>query len=232
MADFVNFLSGNYAHIIFICLIGYLLGSVNISIILTKALGMTDIRKMGSGNAGFTNVLRTVGIKQAIVTFIGDFLKAVIAIAVAWLIMSTATDKNEYIVLSRYICGLFCVIGHMFPIYFGFRGGKGVVTSAAVILMCDWKVFLIVLSVFLVVFMFSKIISLSSLSAAVGFFVASFCVNYFALYLNNNCSFMFVVTSTVMSFLIALLVIVKHKDNIIRLKNGQEKKITPKKKDS
>ena len=121
--------------LVFTAVAGYLLGSINWSIILTWFFkDKEDIRKYGSGNAGMTNVLRSVGKLPAVLTFAGDFLKCVAALLlsqafVAWL----APASVEFYDVARYVAGMACVLGHIFPIYYGFRGGKGVVTSAAMI---------------------------------------------------------------------------------------------------
>ena len=109
---------------------------------------------MGSGNAGFTNVLRTVGKGPAIVTFIGDFLKGVVSILIAYLILIGFNDEKMNLVrqYAFYISGLACVLGHMYPIFYGFKGGKGVVTTASVMLMTDWRTLVAALVVFAIMF--------------------------------------------------------------------------------
>ncbi|MFQ7750130.1 MAG: glycerol-3-phosphate acyltransferase, partial [Eubacteriales bacterium] len=135
---------------------GYLLGSINWSIILTRLFKhKEDIRKYGSGNAGMTNVLRTVGKVPAILTFVGDFVKCVAAVLLAYLIMYLAffllglPVSYELVKAGQYIAGMACVMGHIFPVYYGFRGGKGVVASAAMIALLDWRAFLLVIGTFL-----------------------------------------------------------------------------------
>lgn len=217
----------------------YLIGSFNFAVIFTRRASKKDIRDMGSGNAGFTNVLRSVGVGPAVMTFIFDFLKGALAVALGWWLFSgiTAADGvtlREYTTYGRYLAGFFAVLGHMFPLYFGFKGGKGVVTTAALMLVVDWRVFLLIVSTFLIIFFITKIISLGSLACAALFGVYTCLATYFFDYLPHlgsgaefrlRCVFI----STAFSVLIGGLVIIKHKDNLVRLFRGEEKAIRPKK---
>ena len=171
-----SFVFGGYGiYILIAAVIAYLIGSINTSIITTRIVAHKDIRTMGSGNAGFTNVLRSVGKGPAIFTITFDFIKGVLsAVAGSILVYSFVTASNpqllaEYARYGAYIGGLFCILGHMFPVYFGFKGGKGVVTSAALMAVVDIRVFALVLLTFLIVFLIKKIISLASLVCAVLF---------------------------------------------------------------
>lgn len=219
--------------------IAYLLGSLNFAVILTRK-NEKDIRTMGSGNAGFTNMLRSVGTGPAVLTFVFDFLKGALAVAVGWWIFSgvTAADGvtvSEYTTYGRYLAGLFAIIGHMFPLYFGFKGGKGVVTTSALMAVVDWRVFLMIITTFLIIFFCTKIISLGSCACAALYGVYTCVATYFFDYLprlgqSESFRFRYVILSTIAATFIGLLVIVKHKDNIGRLFRGEEKRITPKKK--
>lgn len=141
-----------------LCLIfGYLLGSINFAIILSKRFGNDDVRNHGSKNAGTTNMLRTYGKKAALMTFIGDFLKAIITCFIGRLCFG---------VEGAYIAGLFCVIGHIFPVFFKFKGGKGVATTAGVMLACDGPTFLIILVLYVGVFLLSNFVSAASIMSA------------------------------------------------------------------
>ena len=213
----------------------YLLGSVNFSIIITrKVADNADIRAMGSGNAGFTNVLRTVGKTPAVVTMVLDFIKCIIAVVIGIVLFGnvqngTATH-TELISYGKYIAGVFCIIGHMFPCYFGFKGGKGVVASCAMILMVDYRVWIILCSLFLIIFFTKKIVSLGSIIGIACFPIATFCFGYFADYkAAGQVSMTYVIASTLLALLVSVIVIVRHKGNIQRLLNGTEKRITPKK---
>lgn len=241
MADTVlSVLSGSWLQILSTMLVAYLLGSISFSIIITKKVAQNaDIRKMGSGNAGFTNVLRSVGKGPAVFTIVFDFLKGVLAVALGGLIFSTivqnAAPAEELVSYGKYIAGFCCILGHMFPVYFGFKGGKGIVTAAALMLVADWRVFLAVIAVFLIVFLITKIISEASLVSAVFYPIFTFCFTYFLDYLPSletaqPRTILYVIFGTAFSFGVGLVVFIKHRENIKRIINGTEKKITAKSK--
>lgn len=228
-----SFVFGRYGiYILIAAVIAYLIGSINTSIITTRIVAHKDIRTMGSGNAGFTNVLRTVGKGPAIVTFIGDFLKGVVSILIAYLILIGFNDEKMNLVrqYAFYISGLACVLGHMYPIFYGFKGGKGVVTTASVMLMTDWRTLVAALVVFAIMFATTKVISKCALVNASVYPITTFCFRYFLDYMPNpSNSLVFVFFSTFITLIIAIMVIYRHKDNIKRIINGTEKKITAKK---
>ncbi len=233
--DYVSFLTSNWYLIILAAVIAYLLGSINTAVIVTKIVAGKDIRKMGSGNAGFTNVLRTVGKVPAIFTIACDFLKAVTAVLIGSLLFALIPAdnvilSNEYMAVGKYIAGVCCILGHSYPVYFHFKGGKGVVTAAALILIVDWRVFLLMLGTFIIVFIATKTISIASLSAAAlyGFYTLAISLTY-DYFSGAGYSLTYVIFSTVAAFLIGAFVIVKHKENIKRIIRGEEKKITAKK---
>lgn len=225
-----------------VAVIAYLLGSINTAVMVTSIVtkGKGDIRKMGSGNAGFTNVLRSVGKVPAIITIVCDALKCVIAVLLggfifSWLAAPMLAPANqiqasEIIVVGKYIAGVFCILGHSYPLYFGFKGGKGVVSAAGLMLTEDWRVFLLILSTFLIIFIFSKIISLSSIICAFMYAPYTFLITYL-FDLSKGYSLAYVIFSTVAALLIGVFVAVKHKENIKRILRGEEKKITAKKSD-
>lgn len=240
MNNFISFLSNGWWQIIVTAIVGYLLGSINFAIIITKIVDKNkDIREMGSGNAGFTNVLRSVGKGPAIFTIVFDFIKAIIAVIIGGILFSLIASNSEiqsieFSSYGKYLAGFSCIAGHMFPIYFGFKGGKGVVTTAALMAVVDWRVFIAVIVLFLIIFLISKIISLGSLICAVFYPIATFLCTFFIDYIpsqgtKNVHSIIYVVISTLFALLIGMCVIIKHKDNIKRLINGTEKKITAKK---
>ena len=203
----------NFFWIILVLSISYLLGSANFSIIISK-IYKKDIRKMGSGNAGFSNALRSFGILFSILTFIGDFVKGVLSIYLSKVLLSKCDVTNETTFLI--LVGFFCCIGHMYPCFFKFKGGKGILTTWAFNLLINWKIFLALIITFLIVLLISKIISLASVSSAVVYPI-----------------YTLIFTSSVLSFAISLIlsviVIIKHKSNIKRLINGEENKISAKK---
>ena len=219
-------------------LVSYLLGSISFSIIFTKLFDKKDIRTMGSGNAGATNVLRSVGKVPAILTFIGDFGKGVLAIVIGKMIFMTFSVYHtvpftiqQY---GAYIAGFSSILGHIYPLYFKFKGGKGVLTTAAMMLLIDYRVFLILGIVFLIVFVSTRIVSLSSIIAAGGYPIATFIITYFLDYKHNlgvpNSDFTlnYVIIATLVTALIGGLVVIKHKENIKRILAGTEKKIRSK----
>lgn len=233
--------------IILLAIFSYILGSINFAVLFTRIVKKQDIRTLGSGNAGFTNVLRCVGVFPAVMTFVFDFLKAVISVLAARLLIYYLpyTEglkfgealKTEYMYYTMLIAGLFCVVGHSFPVFFHFKGGKGVVTTAAMMAVIDWRFFLFVLGTFLIVFAFSRIISLSSIIAGIMMGPSNFIVTYFFMAepsrgSDQPHSLTFVLVTTILAALIGLFAIIKHKDNIKRILKGEEKKITAKKKES
>ena len=191
-------------------LAAYLIGSINSAITVSKIMLHDDIRKYGSGNAGATNALRTLGKKGAIPVVIGDLLKAIIAILFAKIICSDSS-------LAVYIAGIGVVLGHNFPIYFGFRGGKGILVSLVAILFADPKIGLIAAVSAILIMAITKYVSLGSVSGAVIFLVLGLTFRFGDVYF---CIF---------AAIISLLAIIRHKTNIQRLLNGTESKLSFKK---
>ena len=216
--------------------IAYLIGSVNPAVIVTKiwTKGKKDIRDMGSGNAGFTNVLRSVGKVPAIITIVCDALKCVAAVLIGGLLFTLiAGDSSvapQVINVGKYLAGIFCILGHSFPLYFHFKGGKGVVSAAALMLTEDWRVFLMILGTFLILFLITKIISVGSIAGAVLYgpytFLATFLFDY---QLGSGFYLSYVILSTAAALIIGIFVTIKHKENIGRILRGEEKKIKAKK---
>ena len=143
---------------IVIAVISYCIGSINFSVILSKKMAGFDIRQKGSGNAGTTNMLRSVGKKAAALTLICDILKGAISIILAITLGNIFSESNKELLLQ--IAGVAVVIGHTFPIFFGFKGGKGVATSLGILLMSNWKIGLICLVFALVLMALTKMVSL------------------------------------------------------------------------
>ncbi|AUS95969.1 acyl-phosphate glycerol 3-phosphate acyltransferase [Clostridium thermosuccinogenes] len=190
----------------FVGVVGYLLGSANSSLIVGKFYGV-DVRKHGSGNAGATNTLRTLGKKAALFTTIGDMLKGFIACLIG---MYLAGDTGVI------IGGMAAVAGHNWPVFFGFKGGKGILTTLAVVLMMEWKIALILLGIFIIIVAISRYISLGSITSAA-------LLPVFALIFNKSVEFV------VVSFILALIAIARHRKNISRILNGTESKFGVKK---
>lgn len=236
MDFYLSFLADNWWRFLITALAAYLLGSINTAVMVTSIVtkGKKDIRQMGSGNAGFTNVLRSVGKVPAIVTIVCDALKCVVAVLLGGFIFSfIAADSqilsNEFVNCGKYIAGIFCILGHSYPVYFHFKGGKGVVTAAALMLTEDWRVFLCIIATFLIIFLITKIISAASITCAVLYAPYTFIMTFFFDYCSAHYSFAYVLLSTFAALVIGIFVVVKHKENIKRLLRGEEKKITSKK---
>ncbi len=201
-----------------LAVIAYLIGSINSSILISRIVTGKDIRKSGSGNAGATNMLRIMGKKYAIITLIIDILKGVIALLLAKLAISM--DAYD---IAPYIAGVSVVLGHNFPVFFGFRGGKGVATSLGVVLMLDWKIGVIVLVIALLIMAISKYVSLGSVTAAVLFIVLQIAV----MVIYNE----FDILRLICVIILGGLLIVRHRTNIVRLIKGTENKLGAKKKE-
>lgn len=205
---------------ILVALVAYLIGSINFAIIFSKKFAGFDVREKGSKNAGTTNVLRTVGKKASIITLICDILKGVVAILVAYiagLILKDSVDKALLIQLA----GLAVIIGHTFPIYFGFKGGKGIATALGVLLITNWNIGLICLVFALVLMIITKMVSLGSLAAAVLFPILIIFMPHTSYLVDGN--------YIIYGILIAALVIFNHRANVKRLLTGTENKIDFKK---
>ena len=194
--------------------ISYLIGSLNMAILISKFHKSKDIRDYGSGNAGMTNMLRTFGKRAATWTFVGDFLKGAIVVFVAREIGKSLQMNLDL----AYIAALFVMLGHIYPIYFKFRGGKGIATALGAMFVLNWIAFVtIAIGIAPMVFII-KIVSAVCLCGASLYPV----LNFVVLFLQRRSFFGEVVPYTVMSLLMALLVFYAHRDNIKRLRNGTE----------
>ncbi len=208
---------------IIIAVIAYLIGSINFSIILSKRMAGFDIREKGSGNAGTTNMLRAVGKKAAVITLICDILKGVVSILIA--VLAGKIIKNLDNALLVQLAGIFVIIGHTFPVFFKFKGGKGIATALGVLLMINWQIGLICLIFALVLMALTKMVSVGSIAAAILFpiLVAFIDQNYIVPTSNSNWSYL------VFSIIVALLVIFNHRANVQRILNGTENRLSFKK---
>lgn len=205
---------------IVMAIIAYLIGSVNFSIIISKKFAGFDLREKGSGNAGTTNTLRTVGKKAALVTLILDILKGVVAVGIAVWVGKYVKDIDYPYSLVQ-LAGIFVIIGHTFPVFFGFRGGKGIATSIGVLLLTNWQIGLICVTFGVILIAITKMVSVGSMMAAVLFPVL-------VLFIGKE---HFLVEGPTLSYMIfsialALIVIFNHRANIQRIKNGTENKIS------
>lgn len=206
--------------LILIAVISYLLGSLNFGVILSKFVKKDDVREKGSGNAGTTNMMRSYGKVFGILTIIGDIAKVIVAIEIAFRILPADELKNIFDSLNTnpQIClksfaGLFAVIGHIFPCFFGFKGGKGVATSGGMVIFVNWKIALILFAVFVINLFTTKYVSLGSIIMAV-------------LYPIMMWFFYKDLLLVVISCIFTLIVLIAHRENIKKLINGTENKIS------
>ena len=206
---------------IIMAIIAYLIGSINFSVILSKKMAGFDVREKGSGNAGSTNMLRSVGKKAAAITLICDILKGVVSIGIAILLGNVIENMNRELLLQ--IAGIAVVTGHTFPIFFGFKGGKGVATSLGVILMSNWQIGLICMVFALLLMVLTRMVSLGSCVAAILFPVLTLFINenYTVLTEGKSGS-----TYLIYSIILAAIVLYNHRSNIKRLMNGTENRIS------
>lgn len=209
---------------IIVLIMAYLIGSINFSIILSKKMAGFDVREKGSGNAGTTNMLRTVGKKAALITLLCDILKGIVPVLLAVLIGNIANNFGAEIRVDylAQIAGIATVIGHTFPIYFGFKGGKGVATSLGVVLMTNWKIGLICLVFALVLMALTRMVSMGSVGAAVLFPVLT-------LFIHTNYTISEGSSYLIYSIILALIVAFNHRSNIQRILSGTENKLSFKK---
>jgi len=202
-------------------LIGYLLGSANTSLIVGKFYRI-DVRQHGSCNAGLTNTLRTIGKTAALFVILGDILKGVLSCLIGYYLLkdvqfagfvSFEVPQN----VGMFFGGLGAILGHNWPLYFGFKGGKGILTSFSVVMMTAPYIGLILLGIFIVIVAATRYVSLGSIAGCVLFpILVAIC------YKN-----MVFVTYAV---LLAAIAIIRHNQNIVRLLNGTESKLSLKKK--
>lgn len=202
---------------IIMAIIAYLIGSINFSVIFSKKFAGFDVREKGSGNAGSTNVLRSVGKGVALLTLICDILKGVITILIAIGIGTIIKEADKALLVQ--ISGIAVIIGHTFPIFFGFKGGKGVATSLGVLLMTNWQIGLICLIFALVLMALTQMVSIGSCAAAVLFPILVLFVKENFIVKDGSGYFVY-------SIILAIIVLYNHRSNIKRMLNGTENKIS------
>lgn len=206
-------------------IIAYLIGSINFSILISKKKAGFDIREKGSGNAGTTNMLRSVGKGAAIVTLILDILKGIITIWLSifygFMLYKIWNINIDYAILVQ-VSGIFVIVGHTYPIYFGFKGGKGVATALGILLVTNWHIGVICLVFALVLIIVSRMVSVGAICAAILFPVLTL--------FSYESSFIEPGNYMVFSIIIAIIVCFNHRENIKRIMNGTENKISLKNK--
>lgn len=204
-----------------VILLAYLLGSVNFAVIFSKIFTGKDVRTLGSGNAGATNVLRSVGFLPGLLTFVFDALKGFAACFLAKMVFEyifKVTENRLYSpAVGIYVCVVFVMLGHIFPAFFKFKGGKAVAVSVGTYAVVCPPAIISGLIVFAVSLFVSKIVSLSSLLATVTVVSLSIVFMDFS---------QPILPQIICTLIAGLLVFIKHKENIVRLKNGSEKKIS------
>lgn len=206
---------------IIVAVLAYAIGSINFSVLISRKMAGFDVREKGSGNAGTTNVLRAVGVKAAILTLICDILKGIVAVLIAFLIGNMTQTADRALLIQ--LAGILVIVGHTFPIFFEFRGGKGIATALGVLLITNWKIGLICLVFAVVLIIITRMVSVGSMSAAILFPVLT-------LFMGDN----FIVAQGafkyfIYSLILAAFVIFNHRENIKRIMNGTENKISFKK---
>lgn len=189
-----------------IFVLSYLLGSINSSIIVGKIASGVDVRNFGSGNAGATNTLRTLGKVAAAAVVIGDILKTVVSILLAKILLKTDD--------AVYTASIGAVLGHNFPLFFGFRGGKGIVVSGTACLFADWRIGVLTIVISILIMAFTKYVSLGSVMGALlivilGFVFRGIDIHYI-----------------IFSVILGALAIIMHRKNIVRLLCGTENKLS------
>ena len=198
--------------------ISYLVGSINCSILISKIKMNDDVRNSGSGNAGATNMLRTYGTKFGVLTMLGDFLKTLVPLIITRIVFKDVDYWQAMVAFSGFCCSM----GHAFPIYFGFRGGKAVTVVAMVFLVVDWRCFAVGVSVFIAVVALTRFVSLASILAGISgpFTMFFICQKHMP-----NRYFVVVCLGA-----LAIMIIFLHRENVKRLFKGEEHRFKFKKK--
>jgi len=198
-------------------IIAWLLGSIPFGLLIGRYIGKVDLRKHGSGNIGATNVARTMGMKWGALALLFDALKGVAPILIARHFFPT---EPEYSTHQQVIAGVLAVVGHMFPPWLGFKGGKGVATALGVVTVLSPESTLIACGFFVVVFLLSRIVSLASILASISFGISQFTMYGETILTKNRWSL------SVFAVCVPLLIIIRHRSNIYRLCRGEEKPLS------
>lgn len=195
-------------------LIAYFCGCFNGAVIVSKYILRDDVRNHGSGNAGLTNFYRTFGGPLTFMVILTDVLKAVVAILIGTMLFRNMIVDDAFVItLAKYWAGLWCLLGHMFPCMFHFKGGKGILSGGAIAIMIDWRIALVVWGGFLILAILTRYVSLGSCWAGASFPFATW-------FVYHN------VVITVLGAVIGLLILYMHRGNIKRLLTGTENKFS------
>lgn len=216
--------------------IAYLLGSVNFAVIFSKLFVNKDVRDFGSHNAGMTNTMRVAGVLPGILTFLCDVLKGVAAVLIGFWLFGICYKTNQSEIFlplyGGYLCAVACMFGHVFPIFFGFKGGKAVATCWGVMLVCNFPAAIIAIFVFLLMLLSSRMVSLSSIIATASMLVTvpnfqMSGIKPFVLNANGTIGANGIIL--IFNLIMVVLVVTKHKENIQRMLKGTERKVFTKK---
>ncbi len=201
----------------------YLIGSISFAVIFTEHFSKFDVRKKGSGNAGTTNVLRVAGVKAGILTFVCDAIKGAVACLIGKYLFALAFPNSPQIILwGTYICGYACMLGHAYPLFFDFKGGKCAATSVGIFAVCCPQGIILGLLGYAINMAVTRIVSLSTLIATTIVVIVSFVQKGFLTYGIQP-------VILVLTILMGILVFYRHKSNIVKLIKGEEKKLKIKK---
>ena len=198
-----------------VIILSYLIGSINFSVILSKKMAGFDVREKGSGNAGTTNMLRSVGKKAAAITLVCDILKGVVSILIAILMNKIFPNSNGALLVQ--IAGVAVILGHTFPIFFKFKGGKGVATSLGVLIMSNWQIGLICLVFALILIILTQMVSVGSIAAAILYPVLTIFIPQNYIIPGNY---------IIYSIVLAVIIVFNHRENVKRLLSGTENRIS------
>lgn len=212
--DLLDFGSALILPAVLTTIIAYFCGCFNGAVIVSKYILRDDVRTHGSGNAGLTNFYRTFGGPLTLVVILTDVFKAIVAILVGIaLFRHMIADELLVATLAKYWAGLWCLLGHMFPCMFGFKGGKGILSGGAIAIMIDWRIALVVWGGFLILAILTRYVSLGSCWAGASFPFATW-------FVYHN------VIITVLGAVIGCLILYMHRANIHRLLTGTENKFS------
>ncbi|NLH02366.1 MAG: glycerol-3-phosphate 1-O-acyltransferase PlsY [Clostridiales bacterium] len=186
----------------------YMLGGINGAIIASMNIFNKDIRKFGSGNAGLTNFARTFGVKGAVIVILVDVIKTVVSILIGYKLLGLL----GYPMIGKIFAAFCAMLGHVYPVYYRFQGGKSVLCAGIAAWMIDWRVGLICWAVFIVIVVFTKYVSLGSIISSCFLPISIWAFGYSGL-------------EGLLGLICALLIIFAHRENIKRLRNGTENKL-------
>jgi glycerol-3-phosphate acyltransferase PlsY len=212
--------------LVLIAIVSYLLGSCSSAIISVRILKNEDIRKHGSHSAGLTNVYRCFGAFPAVCTLLGDLAKGVVANLISIYVIAEFLPIPLDNMTIGYISGIFAILGHIFPVYYHFKGGRGVLVSASILLVIDPLTFVIIIPFFIIMIAITRYVSVASISSAVLYPILTFVLHFYVEKITLNESLIHVALTAITG----ALLIYMHKDNIKRLMTHTENKFVLKKK--